>query len=89
MERQAFGSRGPLENLSGARQKTDPLTTISMEAHMAAKRYPLPKRFNAALSEKACARLRDINAVTGFGNNYCLAVVLENLDEVVATKKLD
>jgi len=27
--------------------------------------------------------------VTGFGNNYCLAVVLENLDEVVATKKLD
>lgn len=56
---------------------------------MAAKRYPLPKRFNAALSEKAYARLRDINAVTGFGNNYCLAVVLENLDEVVATKKLD
>lgn len=56
---------------------------------MAAKRYPLPERFNAALSEKVCARLRDINAVTGFGNNYCLAVVLENLDEVVATKTLD
>ena len=56
---------------------------------MAAKRYPLPKRFNAALSEKVSARLRDINAVTGFGNNYCLTVLLENLDEVVATKKLD
>jgi len=56
---------------------------------MAAKRYPLPKRFNAALTEKACARLRDINAVAGFGNNYCLVVLLENLDEVVATKKLD
>ena len=56
---------------------------------MAAKRYPLPKRFNAALSEKAYARLQDINAVTDFGNNYCLTILLENLDEVVATKKLD
>jgi hypothetical protein len=26
------------------------------------KRYPLPKRFNVALSEKAYARLRELNA---------------------------
>ena len=56
---------------------------------MAAKHYPLPKRFSAALSEKAYARLRAINAEYGFSNNYCLTILLENLDEVVNAKKLD
>ncbi len=36
---------------------------------MPAKHYPLPKRFSAALSEKAYARLRAINAEHGFSNN--------------------
>lgn len=45
-----------------------------------AKRYPLPKRFNAALSETAYARLRELNAKWHLGNNYLLVVLLENLD---------
>lgn len=35
-----------------------------------AKRYPLPKRFSAALSEKAYAQLRELNAKWHLGNNY-------------------
>ncbi|MDH3579034.1 MAG: hypothetical protein OEM91_00210 [Hyphomicrobiales bacterium] len=49
---------------------------------------PLPKRFNAALTEKAYARLRAINAETGLGNNYCLTVLLENLDEIADEARL-
>ena len=49
---------------------------------MPAKRYPLPKRFNAALSEKAYQRLRALNAEQGYGNNYLLTILLENLDEI-------
>lgn len=48
---------------------------------MAAKRYPLPRRFNAALSDAAYARLRRLNARYGFSNNYLLTVLLENLDD--------
>jgi len=54
-----------------------------------AKRYPLPKRFNAALSEKAYANLRDLNAKWGLGNNYLLVVLLENLDQVADQQSLD
>ena len=49
---------------------------------MARKRYPLPKRFAAALSEPAYARLRALNAAWGLGNNYLLTVLLENLDDI-------
>ena len=49
---------------------------------MAKKRYPLPKRFAAALSDPAYARLRALNAEYGLGNNYLLCVLLENLDEI-------
>jgi len=49
---------------------------------MAKKRYPLPKRLAAALSEPAYARLRALNAEYGLGNNYLLCVLLENLDEI-------
>ncbi|MGB1876862.1 MAG: hypothetical protein ACPHGY_08095 [Rhodospirillaceae bacterium] len=56
---------------------------------MTKKRYPLPKRFSAALSEKAYARLGAINAEHGFGNNYCLRFLLELLDAVADLKKLD
>jgi len=45
-----------------------------------AKRLPLPKRFNAALTEDAYARLRALNADWGLGNNYVLVVLLEKLD---------
>jgi hypothetical protein len=49
---------------------------------MTKKRYPLPKRFAAALSEPAYERLRALNAEWGLGNNYLLTVLLENLDEI-------
>ena len=55
---------------------------------MAAKRFPLPKRFNAALSEKAYANLRAINARYGLGNNYILTVLLENLDDIAKNRAL-
>ena len=47
---------------------------------MGAKRFPLPKRFSAALSEKAYANLRALNAKYHYGNNYLLTILLENLD---------
>lgn len=56
---------------------------------MAAKRYPLPKRFSAALSEKAYARLRSLNTQYGYGNNYLLTVLLENFDETIDKKSLN
>ena len=55
----------------------------------AKKRYPLPKRFNAALSEDAYARLRALNAAYGLGNNYLLVVLLERLDDFADADALD
>ena len=49
---------------------------------MGAKRYPLPKRFSAALSEEAYAKLRALNAKYHYGNNYLLTILLENLDDI-------
>ncbi len=49
---------------------------------MPAKRYPLPKRFSAALSEKAYAKLRELNGQYHYGNNYLLTILLENFDEI-------
>ncbi len=49
---------------------------------MPAKRYPLPKRFSAALSEKAYENLRALNARYHYGNNYLLTILLENLDAI-------
>ena len=56
---------------------------------MANKPYPLPKRFRAALSEKAYSRLRDLSERYGYGNNYLLTILLENLDDVADTSSLD
>jgi|SRR6056297_303374 len=56
---------------------------------MPAKRYPLPKRFSAALSEQAYARLRALNERYHYGNNYLLTVLLENLDAIVDGEALD
>ena len=55
---------------------------------MTKKRYPLPKRFSAALSDPAYARLRALNAEYGLGNNYLLCVLLENLDEIADAQAL-
>ena len=56
---------------------------------MARKRYPLPKRFNLALSEKAYENLRGLNERYGFGNNYLLTFLLENIDSIADKKSLD
>ena len=49
---------------------------------MTPKRYPLPKRFNAALSEKAYAQLRALNEQYHYGNNYLLTIILENFESI-------
>ena len=56
---------------------------------MATKRYPLPKRFNAALSEKAYANLRSLNEKYHYGNNYLLTILLENLERVTDSGALE
>ena len=54
-----------------------------------ARRLTLPRRFNAGLTETAYRRLRKLSAETGLGNNYCLVVLLENLDRIADPDKLD
>jgi hypothetical protein len=49
---------------------------------VAGKRYPLPKRFSAALSERAYEQLRTLNARYGYGNNYLLTIILENFETI-------
>ena len=49
---------------------------------MPPKRYPLPKRFNAALSEKAYEQLRALNEEYHYGNNYLLTIILENFESI-------
>lgn len=56
---------------------------------MPSKRYALPKRFNAALSEKAYDKLRALNASYHYGNNYLLTVLLENLDTIADKEALE
>ena len=56
---------------------------------MASKRYPLPKRFSAALSEKAYAQLRALNEQYHYGNNYLLMILLENLDSIADQDALE
>lgn len=56
---------------------------------MPAKRYPLPKRFSAALSEEAYENLRKLNERYHFGNNYLLTILLENLESVTDEAALD
>lgn len=56
---------------------------------MPAKRYPLPKRLSASLSERAYDRLRALNERYGLSNNYLLTVLLENLDQIAEDDALD
>lgn len=53
------------------------------------KRMPLPKRFNAAMTEQAYSNLRELNEKWMLGNNYLLVVLLENLDQFADPQKLD
>ncbi len=39
---------------------------------------PLPRRFNAAVSEEAYAELRRLAELTGLSNNYVLTTLLEH-----------
>ena len=56
---------------------------------MPAKRFPLPKRFSAAMSEKAYAQLRSLNAKYGYGNNYLLTILLENFDDITKSGEVE
>ena len=56
---------------------------------MPAKRYPLPKRFSAALSEKAYAKLRELNRQYHYGNNYLLTILLENFEAITDESAVD
>ena len=56
---------------------------------MAKKRYPLPKRFTIALSEKAYENLRTLNEQYHFGNNYLLTILLENLEDITDKTALE
>jgi hypothetical protein len=56
---------------------------------MPAKRYPLPKRFNVAMSEDAYRQLRALNEKYGYGNNYLLTIVLENFDQIVDAEAVE
>ncbi len=56
---------------------------------MSAKRYPLPKRFSVAVSEKAYENLRALNEKYHYGNNYLLTVLLENLDAITRSDSVE
>ncbi len=56
---------------------------------MPRKTYPLPKRFNAALSEQAYTTLRELNSQYGYGNNYLLTILLENLPRLTTASAID
>lgn len=52
------------------------------------KRLPLPRKFQASLTEEAYARLRQLNEEHGLGNNYLLTVLLERLDDYAESDRL-
>lgn len=56
---------------------------------VAAKKYPLPKRFSAALSEEAYAQLRTLNERYHYGNNYLLTIILENFEDITITEAVE
>ena len=56
---------------------------------MTAKKYPLTKRFSAAISEKAYQNLRELNEKYHYGNNYLLTILLENLDKITNKEVVD
>ena len=49
----------------------------------------MPKRFSAALSERAYEQLRTLNARYGYGNNYLLTIILENFEAITDGAKVE
>ena len=49
---------------------------------MSKKRFPLDRRFSAALSQRAYDRLRALNEKYHYSNNYLLTIILENFDTI-------
>ena len=60
-----------------------------MPANTNKKRFPLQKRFSAALSEDAYAALRALNEKYGYGNNYLMTIIFENIEALTTEDKLD
>jgi hypothetical protein len=56
---------------------------------MKSKRYPLSKRFNVALSEKAYKNLRALNEKYRYGNNYLLTILLENFEQITNNESVE
>ena len=56
---------------------------------MATKRYPLPKRFNVALTDKAYENLRKLNEKYHYGNNYLLTIILENFATIADNNSVE
>ena len=56
---------------------------------MPGKRLPLPKRFNVAMTERAYESLRALNERYGYGNNYLLTILLENLETIADPDALE
>ncbi len=78
-----------MRRLQGAYLQSEMPHEKHVAKYMPAKRYPLPKRMNLALSEKAYANLRRLNERHHYGNNYLLTILLENIDDVVDEEALD
>jgi len=68
-------------NFSSCRSQTK-YGKPSRDVPMSKKRFPLPKRFNAALSEAAYQRLGALKPKYGYSNNYLITILLENLDSI-------
>jgi len=56
---------------------------------MPAKRFAMPKRFNAAMSDKAYGQLRALNERYHYGNNYLLTILLENFDAITDAEAVE
>ena len=56
---------------------------------MPAKRFPLPKRINIALSDRAYENLRTLNEKYHYGNNYLLTILLENFDAISKDREVE
>lgn len=58
-------------------------------ADRAKYRKPLPKRFNAAMSEEAYAGLRRLAEHSELSNNYVLTVIFEYADDLIDPDAFD
>ena len=54
-----------------------------------ARRLPLPRRFSAAVTEDAYARLSALSARYGLGSDYLGSVLLKRLDAIAGPERPD